>query len=155
MASENKDTMAEQTAFRPGQSVKVLQGNKVVQGVIIKKVISMDGEEEYMVELPSQIHRGRIGLEKVARRRILASRPGAPDTFAVEDRFYFGKGRKERFADDYAAANRRVQGSSELRKYARIIMSDDWREGADHWKWVATAPTSEIVSWAKEIADSL
>lgn len=26
------------------------------------------------------------------------SRPGAPDTFAVEDRFYFGKGRKERFA---------------------------------------------------------
>jgi len=24
------------------------------------------------------------------------SRPGAPDTFAVEDRFYFGKGRKER-----------------------------------------------------------
>lgn len=28
------------------------------------------------------------------------SRPGEPDTFAVEDRFYFGKGRKERFADD-------------------------------------------------------
>lgn len=26
------------------------------------------------------------------------SRPGVPDTFAVEDRFYFGKGRKERFA---------------------------------------------------------
>ena len=26
------------------------------------------------------------------------SRPGEPDTFAVEDRFYFGKGRKERFA---------------------------------------------------------
>lgn len=28
------------------------------------------------------------------------SRPGAKDTMAVEDRFYFGKGRKERFADD-------------------------------------------------------
>jgi len=29
-----------------------------------------------------------------------ASRPGAKATFKVEDRFYFGKGRKERFADD-------------------------------------------------------
>lgn len=77
------------------------------------------------------------------------------DKMAVEDCFYFGKGRKERFADDYAAANRRVQASSELRKYARIIMSDDWREGADHWNWVATAPVSEIVGWAKEIADNL
>ena len=32
--------------------------------------------------------------------RLQASRPGAPDTFAIEDRFYFGQGRKERFADD-------------------------------------------------------
>lgn len=32
------------------------------------------------------------------RKKDRASRPGAPDTFAVEDRFYFGKGRKERFA---------------------------------------------------------
>ena len=31
--------------------------------------------------------------------KTLASRPGSPDTFAVEDRFYFGKGRKERFAE--------------------------------------------------------
>ena len=28
------------------------------------------------------------------------SRPGEKDTMAVEDRFYFGKGRKDRFADD-------------------------------------------------------
>ena len=32
--------------------------------------------------------------------RLQASRPGTPARFAVEDRFYFGKGRKERFADD-------------------------------------------------------
>ena len=32
---------------------------------------------------------------------IRASRPGEPDTFAVEDRFYFGKGRKERFEKEY------------------------------------------------------
>ena len=107
------------------------------------------GQSESLHDLANE-----IGIE-IQALKSRASRPGAPDTFAVEDRFYFGKGRKERFADDYAAANRRVQGSSELRKYARIIMSDDWREGADHWKWVATAPTSEIVSWAKEIADSL
>lgn len=35
----------------------------------------------------------------VASRQGKFSRPGAPDTFAVEDRFYFGKGRKERFAE--------------------------------------------------------
>ena len=34
------------------------------------------------------------------RKKDRASRSGAPDIFAVEDRFYFGKGRKERFADD-------------------------------------------------------
>jgi hypothetical protein len=41
--------------------------------------------------------------EATARRaasKILASRPGAKAKFKVEDRFYFGKGRKERFADD-------------------------------------------------------
>ena len=32
--------------------------------------------------------------------KTLASRPGAKSTFKVEDRFYFGKGRKDRFADD-------------------------------------------------------
>jgi len=152
MADGAKDKMSEQTEFRPGQSVTVLQGNKLVQGVIVKKMI--DGDY-YMVELPDPISRGRMVPQRTAAWKIRASSPGTPARFAVEDRFYFGKGRKERFADDYAAANRRVQGSSELRKYARIIMSDDWREGADHWKWVATAPTSEIVSWAKEIADSL
>ncbi len=31
--------------------------------------------------------------------RLQASRPGTPARFAVEDRFYFGKGRKERFAE--------------------------------------------------------
>ena len=36
--------------------------------------------------------RGVAGIERLANM----SRPGAPDTFAVEDRFYFGKGRKER-----------------------------------------------------------
>lgn len=34
--------------------------------------------------------------ERLRGKGLIASRPGAPDTFAVEDRFYFGKGRKER-----------------------------------------------------------
>ena len=37
--------------------------------------------------------RGVAGIERLANM----SRPGTPDRFAVEDRFYFGKGRKERF----------------------------------------------------------
>ena len=36
--------------------------------------------------------------DRLRGKGLIASRPGAPDTFAVEDRFYFGKGRKERFA---------------------------------------------------------
>ena len=96
-AVEDKDEMGEQAEFRPGQSVKVLQGNKVVQGVIVKrKYDSLLGGEYYIVELPDPVHRGRIMPQSIPPSRILASRPGAPDTFAVEDRFYFGKGRKER-----------------------------------------------------------
>ena len=38
------------------------------------------------------------GVVNVDFNKMPHSRPGAPDTFAVEDRFYFGKGRKERFA---------------------------------------------------------
>jgi hypothetical protein len=44
---------------------------------------------------------------------ILASRPGAKDVMAVEDRFYFGKGRKERFAE------RSAMGESDLRELLR------------------------------------
>jgi hypothetical protein len=87
-------------------------------------------------------------------RRSNYSRPGAKHTMAVEDRFYFGKGRKERFADDHAAAGRRVQSNFELRRYAKIIMQDEF-DSAEHWRWVSTAPVSEIVSWAKEIASGL
>ena len=93
MADGAKDKMSEQTEFRPGQSVTVLQGNKLVQGVIVKKMI---GGDYYMVELPDPISRGRMMPQRTAAWKIRASRPGSPDTFAVEDRFYFGKGRKER-----------------------------------------------------------
>lgn len=38
--------------------------------------------------------------DRLRGKGLIASRPGTPARFAVEDRFYFGKGRKERFADD-------------------------------------------------------
>ena len=39
-------------------------------------------------------------VESDTRGKSVNSRPGAKAKFKVEDRFYFGKGRKERFADD-------------------------------------------------------
>jgi hypothetical protein len=39
-----------------------------------------------------------VEREHLARGKRTASRLGEKDTMAVEDRFYFGKGRKERFA---------------------------------------------------------
>jgi hypothetical protein len=46
-----------------------------------------------------------------------ASRPGAKATFKVEDRFYFGKGRKERFADDRLAKFLDVYNRNEDNNY--------------------------------------
>jgi hypothetical protein len=169
-----KDMMAEQAEFRPGQSVTVVQGNKIVKGVIVKKINEFEGGE-YMVELPDPLARGRMMPQRVAAWKIRASRPGAKDMMAVEegqvdvdgvkyrvlpyqleyfktdlakfddpkwrkqvvqqylaknyikrfsrpgakdmmaveDRFYFGKGRKERFAGKSAS------GESDLRDLLR------------------------------------
>jgi len=83
------------------------------------------------------------------------SRPGAKARFKVEDRFYFGKGRKERFwASGYDNAKERVRRSAELGKYAKIIMQPEF-DSADHWDWVSTASIGEIVNWAKSIARNI
>lgn len=42
----------------------------------------------------------KVEMPKLVKKYGRFSRPGAKATFKVEDRFYFGKGRKERFADD-------------------------------------------------------
>lgn len=47
-------------------------------------------------------------------------------------------------------AEKRVDASSELMEYKSIIMYD-WPEGNEHWRWVQTAPISEIVDWAKTV----
>jgi hypothetical protein len=43
-------------------------------------------------------HGFRVQILDMSKPFRWMSRPGAKDTMAVEDRFYFGKGRKERFA---------------------------------------------------------
>jgi hypothetical protein len=48
-----------------------------------------------------------------------------------------------------ALAADRVDTSAALARYRETINAD-WAE-ADHYKWVATAPEREIVSWAKSI----
>ena len=52
------------------------------------------GQSESLHDLANE-----VGIE-IQDLKSRASRPGAKAKFKVEDRFYFGKGRKERFADD-------------------------------------------------------
>ena len=47
-----------------------------------------------------------------------------------------------------AQAERRVIDTPELCKHNEFIMAD-WREGAEHWRWVISAPVAEIVEWAE------
>lgn len=60
--------------------------------------------------------------DRLRGKGLIASRPGSPDTMAVEDRFYFGKGRKERFA------SRNPRGEDDLRQLLRasyLAMGDE------------------------------
>ena len=47
-------------------------------------------------------------------------------------------------------AQRRVNTHPELKAYENIIMYD-WSKGDEHWEWIATAPSGEIVVWAQTI----
>ncbi|MBN1889451.1 MAG: hypothetical protein JW850_15765 [Thermoflexales bacterium] len=47
-------------------------------------------------------------------------------------------------------AKERVENSPELQPYRHVVLYD-WPEGAEHYKWVASAPASEIISWAQVV----
>jgi len=51
----------------------------------------------------------------------------------------------------YMKARNRVNSHPELKTYENVIMHD-WPEGNEHWEWVATAPSGEIVDWAQTVA---
>jgi len=89
--SGEKDMMAE-PKFKVGDKVRNTHGDVIgfVSGLWI------DTNLEPVYHLVNERKRN-IGQYK-ERHLMLASRPGAKATFRVEDRFYFGKGRKERFA---------------------------------------------------------
>lgn len=55
--------------------------------------------------------------DRLRGKGLIASRPGAKAKFKVEDRFYFGKGRKERFADDRLAKFLDVYNRNEDNNY--------------------------------------
>jgi len=59
----------------------------------------------------------KVEMPKLVKKYGRFSRPGAKATFKVEDRFYFGKGRKERFADDRLAKFLDVYNKNEDNNY--------------------------------------
>lgn len=79
-----KDTMA-QPKFKVGDKVRNTNGDVI--GVVAE--MWTDNNSEPVYRLIDESKRG-IGQFK-ERHLIRASRPGAKDTMAVEDRFYFGK----------------------------------------------------------------
>ena len=53
---------------------------------------------------------------------------------------------------NYEAAELRVDGSDLLKPY-RSNLLDDWPEGGSHYVWVAEADESDLLYWARDIAD--
>ena len=74
------------------------------------------------------------------------SRPGAKDTMAVEDRFYFGKGRKERLE------SRNPRGEDDLRQLLRasyLAMGDESDRAKIDRKFLAEVLTRPAYSSAE------
>jgi hypothetical protein len=138
MASENEVRLQ----LKGGRSIKIIRTETPTGGMWS------------IPEMPEIAAHQNISVirDRLRGKGLIASRTGANSPFKVEDRFYFGKGRKERFwARGYDDAKDRVRRSPELGKYAKIIMQPEF-DTADHWEWVSRASTSEIVNWAKSIS---
>lgn len=86
-----KDMMAK---FNEGDRVVVPYGREMVRG----KIVRYDAPGMFYVVDIGKYESIKVAQEDV--RKASFARPGAKARFKVEDRFYFGKGRKERFADD-------------------------------------------------------
>ena len=86
MASENEVRLQ----LKGGRSIKIIRTETPTGGMWS------------IPEMPEIAAHQNISVirDRLRGKGLIASRPGAKATFKVEDRFYFGKGRKERFADD-------------------------------------------------------
>jgi|GEM_PF-5501642 len=94
-----KDMMAREVVARKGSKRVELSGpNGNGQWVVTvmqeeKQVVPGEANDRFV---DSKFYSTEAAARRAASK-MLASRPGAKATFKVEDRFYFGKGRKERF----------------------------------------------------------
>ena len=50
------------------------------------------------------------------------------------------------------AAQRRIAETPELEPHSDTCLRE-WPEGANHYRWIATAPTSDIAEWASGIEE--
>ena len=136
------------------ESIRQLKGGRIIK---IVRTETPTGWMWSIPEMPEIAAHQKLSVirDRLRGKGLIASRSGVKAKFKVEDRFYFGKGRKERFfASGYDNAKDRVRRSSELGKYAKIIMQPEF-DSADHWDWVSTASIGEIVNWAKSIARNI
>lgn len=88
MADNAKDKMAASDMTTPEAIAKMMEAWNKIEAQAKKQFPNASKEELYRIT--------KSAMQSALQSKF--SRPGAPDTFAVEDRFYFGKGRKERFA---------------------------------------------------------
>lgn len=51
---------------------------------------------------------------------------------------------------DYQELLDYLDKTPELEPYRDIILYD-WTEGEEHWRWVVTAPVSEVIDWAEVV----
>lgn len=55
--------------------------------------------------------------------------------------------------NNFQKIQNRINNNPELEPYADLLQYD-WQDEDEHAEWVATAPVSEIVDWAKSIRDA-
>ena len=53
---------------------------------------------------------------------------------------------------EYGKAEKRVNETPALEPYRDVILYD-WPEGDEHWEWVQTATTRDILLWAEPILE--
>jgi hypothetical protein len=94
-----KEMMAREVVARKGSKRVELSGPQADGRWVVtvmqeeKQVVPGEANDRFV---ESKFYSTEAGARRAASK-MLVSRPGAKATFKVEDRFYFGKGRKERF----------------------------------------------------------
>lgn len=102
-----KDMMAASDMTTPEAIAKMMEAWNKIEAQAKKQFPNASKEELYRIT--------KSAFESALKFKF--SRPGAKATFKIEDGFYFGKGRKERFADDRLAKFLDVYNRNEDNNY--------------------------------------